>query len=117
MTLSGSGKTRTVIELVDVLLRNNWIKNVLFLADRTALVTQAKRAFVNMLPQVSVTNLCEAKDDPNARVVFSTYQTMDNCIDNVKDENDNDAKIFTVGHFDLLICDEYDIIGLSQEAA
>ncbi len=103
---TGSGKTRTVIGLVDVLLRNNWIKNVLFLADRTALVTQAKRAFVNMLPQVSVTNLCEGKDDPNARVVFSTYQTMDNCIDNVKDEKNDDVKIFTTGHFDLLICDE-----------
>ena len=79
---------------------------MLFLADRTALVTQAKRAFVNMLPQVSVTNLCEGKDDPNARVVFSTYQTMDNCIDNVKDEKNDDVKIFTTGHFDLLICDE-----------
>ena len=70
-----------------------------------------------MLPQVSVTNLCEGKDDPNARVVFSTYQTMDNCIDNVKDEKNDDVKIFTTGHFDLLICDDYGIIGLSQKAA
>ena len=38
---TGSGKTRTVISLVDVLLRHGWVKNVLFLADRTSLVTQA----------------------------------------------------------------------------
>ena len=47
---TGSGKTRTVIALVKVLLEHGWIKNVLFLADRNSLVTQAKRSFVNLLP-------------------------------------------------------------------
>ncbi|HBR01253.1 MAG TPA: restriction endonuclease subunit R, partial [Ruminiclostridium sp.] len=42
---TGSGKTRTVISLADVLIRHGWVKNLLFLADRNALVTQAKRAF------------------------------------------------------------------------
>ena len=60
---TGSGKTRTVIALVDVLLQHGWIKNVLFLADRNSLVTQAKRSFVNLLPDLSVTNLCEDKDN------------------------------------------------------
>ena len=101
---TGSGKTRTVIALCDVLLRHGWIKNILFLADRNSLVTQAKRAFVNMLPDLSVTNLCEDKENFDARCVFSTYQTMMNCIDTVKDENDR--KLFTVGHFDLVIVDE-----------
>lgn len=100
---TGSGKTRTVIALVDVLLRNGWVKNILFLADRNSLVTQAKRNFVNLLPSLSVTNLCEEKDNTAARCVFSTYQTMMNCIDTVQDE---EGKLFTVGHFDLLICDE-----------
>lgn len=100
---TGSGKTRTVIALVDVLLRNGWVKNILFLADRNSLVTQAKRSFVNLLPDLSVTNLCEEKDNTAARCVFSTYQTMMNCIDTVQDE---DGKLFTVGHFDLVICDE-----------
>jgi len=100
---TGSGKTRTVISLVDVLLQHGWIKNVLFLADRNSLVTQAKRAFVNLLPDLSVTNLCEEKDNYTAHCVFSTYQTMMNCIDSVKDE---DGKLFTSGHFDLVICDE-----------
>ena len=101
---TGSGKTRTVIALCKVLLDHGWVKNILFLADRNSLVTQAKRAFVNMLPDLSVTNLCEDKENFDSRCVFSTYQTMMNCIDTVKDENDK--KLFTVGHFDLVIVDE-----------
>ena len=100
---TGSGKTRTVIALCKVLLERGWVKNILFLADRTSLVTQAKRAFVNLLPDLSVTNLCEEKDNFTAHCVFSTYQTMYNCIDEVKDD---EGKLFTSGHFDLLICDE-----------
>ncbi len=100
---TGSGKTRTVIALCKVLLEHGWVKNILFLADRNSLVTQAKRSFVNLLPDLSVTNLCEEKDNYNAHCVFSTYQTMMNCIDSVKDEK---GKLFTCGHFDLVICDE-----------
>ena len=100
---TGSGKTRTVIALCDVLLNHGWVKNILFLADRNSLVTQAKRSFVNLLPDLSVTNLCEEKDNYTAHCVFSTYQTMMNCIDSVKDEQ---GKLFTCGHFDLVICDE-----------
>ena len=100
---TGSGKTRTVISLCDVLLKHGWVKNILFLADRNSLVTQAKRSFVNLLPDLSVTNLCEEKDNYQAHCVFSTYQTMMNCIDFVKDE---EGKLFTCGHFDLVICDE-----------
>ena len=100
---TGSGKTRTVIALCDILLKLGWVKNILFLADRNSLVTQAKRSFVNMLPNLSCTNLVEEKDNYNAHCVFSTYQTMMNCIDTV---NDNIGKLFTCGHFDLVICDE-----------
>ena len=100
---TGSGKTRTVIALCDVLLQHGWVKNILFLADRNSLVTQAKRSFVNLLPDLSVTNLCEEKDNYTAHCVFSTYQTMYNVIDSVQDE---EGKLFTCGHFDLVICDE-----------
>lgn len=86
---TGSGKTRTVIELTNVLLQKGWIKNVLFLADRNSLVTQAKRSFVNLLPDLSVTNLCEEKDNYSAHCVFSTYQTMMHCIDTVHDKEGN----------------------------
>ena len=100
---TGSGKTRTVIALCKVLLDHGWVKNILFLADRTSLVLQAKKSFVNLLPDLSVTNLCEEKDNFAAHCVFSTYQTMYNCIDEAKDE---EGKLFTSGHFDLVICDE-----------
>lgn len=100
---TGSGKTRTVIELCRVMQESNWIKNILFLADRNSLVTQAKRNFVNLLPDLSCINLCEEKDNYNARCVFSTYQTMINMIDDAKD---NEGKVFSCGHFDLVICDE-----------
>ncbi len=100
---TGSGKTRTVIELCDVLLQHGWVRNILFLADRNSLVTQAKRAFVNLLPNLSVTNLVEEKDNYNAHCVLSTYQTMYNVIDAVSDD---EGKLFTCGHFDLVICDE-----------
>ena len=100
---TGSGKTRTCIALCDVLLKAGWVKNILFLADRNSLVTQAKRNFVNLMPNLSCTNLVEEKDNYSAHCVFSTYQTMINCIDSV---NDSEGKLFTCGHFDLVICDE-----------
>ena len=101
---TGSGKTRTVIALCKVLIDAGWIKNILFLADRSALVTQAKKNFVNLMPELSCTNLCEDKSNNNAHCVLSTYQTMMGCIDDTKDDEGN--KLFTCGHFDLVICDE-----------
>ncbi|MFI3253394.1 MAG: DEAD/DEAH box helicase family protein [Eubacteriales bacterium] len=100
---TGSGKTRTVIALCEILQKHGWVKNILFLADRTPLISQAKRSFVNLLPNLSCTNLCEDKKNTSAHCVFSTYQTMINCIDTIKDK---DGKLFTTGHFDLVICDE-----------
>ncbi len=101
---TGSGKTRTVISLADVLMRHGWVKNILFLADRNALVTQAKRAFHSMLPNLSLCNLTEGKAEASARAVFSTYQTMMNCIDTTRDENGE--RLYTSGHFDLIVVDE-----------
>lgn len=98
---TGTGKTRTAISLVDVLMRNGWVKNVLFLADRISLVKQAHRNFVKLLPHVTTAVLSEKESnpDPNARIVFSTYQTMINHID-------TEEKLYSVGHFDLIIIDE-----------
>ncbi len=101
---TGSGKTRTVIALCKVLMEKGWVRNILFLADRNSLVTQAKRNFVNLLPDLSVVNLCEDKTNYTAHCVFSTYQTMYNSIDTVQDEKEQ--RLFTPGHFDLVICDE-----------
>jgi type I restriction enzyme R subunit len=101
---TGSGKTRTAISLVDVLTKNNWVKNVLFLADRIALVKQAKKNFKALLPDLSLCNLLDSKENPESRMVFSTYKTMMNAID---EKTSKDGKrIFTTGHFDLIIVDE-----------
>ncbi len=99
---TGTGKTRVAISLVDILTRkeNGWVKNVLFLADRTALVNQAKRNFAELLPGMTVCELSgNGEKDYNARLMFSTYQTMINYID-------AEDKRFSTGRFDLIIIDE-----------
>ena len=102
---TGTGKTRTAISIVDVLSDKEWVKNVLFLADRTILVKQAKNNFVKLLPNMSCCNLLNTIDNPeDSRIVFSTYQTMINAIDSTKNKSGN--KLFTPGHFDLIIVDE-----------
>lgn len=102
---TGTGKTRTAISIVDVLSDKEWVKNVLFLADRTVLVKQAKNNFTKLLPNMSTCNLLSTTDNPeDSRIVFSTYQTMINVIDNTKNKSGN--KLFTPGHFDLIIVDE-----------
>lgn len=87
-----------------MLSRGGYVTNVLFLADRTALVKQAKDDFKNYLPDMSLCNLCSNKDDKTARIVFSTYPTMLNAIDECK-TNDG-LPLFTPTHFDLIIIDE-----------
>lgn len=105
---TGTGKTRTAISIVDILTKANAVTNILFLADRTALVNQAMRNFNSLLPDLSLTNLTEAKRNNSevktSRMIFSTYQTMINSIDKTLDEKGD--RLFTVGHFDLIIIDE-----------
>ena len=98
---TGTGKTRVAISLVDVLMRNGWVKNALFLADRTSLVSQAHKNFVKLLPNTTTCVLSDGNSDKdtNARIIFSTYQTMINYID-------TEDKPFSVGRFDLVIIDE-----------
>lgn len=97
---TGTGKTRVSISLADILIRNNWVKNMLFLADRTTLVNQAKRNFAKLLPDMNVCELSgNGEKDFNARLMFCTYQTMINYID-------SEDKRFTTGRFDLIIIDE-----------
>lgn len=100
---TGTGKTRTAIALVDMLLRNNRVKHILFLADRTSLVSQAKKNFVKLLPSLSVCSMNDADTTDevalNSRMVFSTYHTMINIVN-------AEEKLFSVGHFDLIIIDE-----------
>ena len=98
---TGTGKTRVSISLVDVLMKANWVKNVLFLADRTSLVRQANKSFNQLLPNVTTALYTGGGDarDANARIVFATYQTM------IKLIND-DTREFGSGRFDLIVIDE-----------
>ena len=98
---TGAGKTRTVIALADLLMRSNWAKRVLFLADRVALVNQAVNAFKRHLPDAAPVNLVTEKD-AEGRVFVSTYPTMMGLIDETRDGQ----RRFGVGHFDLAIIDE-----------
>ncbi|MFM7732465.1 MAG: DEAD/DEAH box helicase family protein, partial [Cyanobium sp.] len=99
---TGTGKTRTAIALTDLLLRCNWIKRILFLADRNALVIQAQRAFQRFLPDTSPVNLVNNRHG-EGRVFLSTYPTMMNLIDT---EDSQGVRRFGVGHFDLIVVDE-----------
>lgn len=101
---TGTGKTRTAASLTDVLSKAGQVTNILFLADRRALVKQARDAFKDYLPQMSLCNLCENKQDYNARIVFSTYPTILGAIDDTKSKDGN--LLYTPAHFDLIIIDE-----------
>ena len=101
---TGTGKTRTAASLVDVLSRGHHITNVLFLAYRTALVSQAKDDFKTYLPNMSLCNLCANKDDASARIVFSTYPTIMNAID--REKSKDGGILFSPAHFDLIVIDE-----------
>lgn len=102
---TGTGKTRTAISLVDVLQDHRWVTNILFLADRVELVRQAKKEFVKHLPNLSTCNLLErGEDKPTDRAIFSTYPTIMNAIND--ETTDDGEKLFTPGHFDLIIVDE-----------
>ena len=100
---TGSGKTRTSASIVDMMVKCNWAKRVLFLADRNALVTQAKNAFTEHLPDLTSIDLTKEKENDATRLVFSTYPTMINQIDKAKD---GEGRFYGVGHFDLIIIDE-----------
>lgn len=98
---TGSGKTRTVIALSDLLMRANWARRILFLADRVALVNQSINAYKRFLPATSPVNLVTDKD-ATGRVYVSTYPSMMRLIDEARDGQ----RRFGPGHFDLVIIDE-----------
>ncbi|TVY09071.1 DEAD/DEAH box helicase family protein [Paenibacillus cremeus] len=99
---TGTGKTRTAIALIDFLKRAGWVKNVLFLADRRELVKQAYGEFKKHLPNETLCNLLEDKQDSSARIYFSTYQTM---LGFLFPKKGNQVP-FGVANFDLIIIDE-----------
>ncbi len=101
---TGTGKTRTAISIVDMMMKQKWARRVLFLADRNALVIQAKNNFTKLLPSLSCIDITKEKVNiENERMIFSTYPTMMNKIDS---ERVNDLLVYSPSHFDLIIIDE-----------
>ena len=100
---TGTGKTRVAASIVDLLSKANWAKHVLFLADRNALIHQAKINLNQYLPHLPAVDLTKEKEDESSRLVFSTYQTIIHMIDG---EADGNNRFYGVGHFDVIIFDE-----------
>jgi len=100
---TGTGKTRVAASIIDLLSKAGWTKRVLFLADRNALIHQAKANLNDYLPNLPAVDLTKEKEDESSRIVFSTYQTIIHMIDG---EAEDDIRTYGVGHFDLIIFDE-----------
>lgn len=93
---TGTGKTRTVMSLIDVFLRANQARNILFVADRDALVEQAKTdGFEKFLPHEPCTRIYSNDIQKSNRLYAATLQTLSNCFEK-----------FSPGFFDLIIFDE-----------
>ena len=92
---TGTGKTRTAIATIDILMRARWVKRVLFLADRNALLRQAKNAFTEHLPNSPRHWIKQGKFPEDKRVYFATYPSMLTLYHKISH-----------GFFDLIICDE-----------
>jgi len=97
---TGTGKTRTCMGLLDVLMRTNWVQKVLFLVDRIALREQALEAFKDHLPNAPVwPKTGEIKFASDRRIYCTTYPTMLNLI------QQEDCPL-NPHYFDMIIADE-----------
>ncbi len=94
---TGTGKTRTIISLVDILLKTGFVKRVLFLADRRELARQAMDNFKEHLPNQSRQRIETETFEKDKRLYVSTYQTMMSLLKKVD---------ISQGFFDLIIADE-----------
>jgi type I restriction enzyme R subunit len=93
---TGTGKTRVAMSLIDVFLRAHQAQNVLFLADRDALVDQTLTdGFKAHLPNEPRDRIYTHQIDKTKRLFVATEQTLALCYSK-----------FNPGFFDLIIFDE-----------
>jgi type I restriction enzyme R subunit len=93
---TGTGKTRTTMALIDVFLRAHQAQNVLFLADRDALVDQALTdGFKAHLPHEPRDRIYTYQVDKTKRLFVATEQALALCYQK-----------FSPGFFDLIVFDE-----------
>lgn len=93
---TGTGKTRTTMGLIDVFMRANQARRVLFVADRDELVRQALAdGFQKFLPQEPCARLHSWDTQFTQRLYAVTLQTLSNIFEK-----------FSPAFFDLIIFDE-----------
>jgi type I restriction enzyme R subunit len=93
---TGTGKTRTIMALIDLFLRAHQAQTILFLADRDALVDQALMdGFKAHLPNEPRDRIYTWNVDKTKRLFVATEQTLSLCYEK-----------FSPGFFDLIIFDE-----------
>lgn len=92
---TGTGKTRVVIALIDLLMRAKWVQRVLFLADRRELVRQALGDFKEFMPNESRARVEGGAADDTARIHVATYPSMMQVY-----------RMLSPGYYDLIVADE-----------
>lgn len=95
---TGTGKTRVAMAIIDVLINANYVRNALFIADRTALVNQAKSSGFEQFFTEPVVDLREGFST-TGRLYVSTVQTL-------MSGKPKLAEKFSPGFFDLIVFDE-----------
>jgi type I restriction enzyme R subunit len=92
---TGTGKTRTVIALIDLLMRAKWVQRVLFLADRRELVKQALGDFKEHMPNETRARVEGGEVDDTARIHVATYPSMMQVYQEL-----------SPGYYDMIVADE-----------
>jgi type I restriction enzyme R subunit len=95
---TGTGKTRVAMAIIDVLINANYVRNALFIADRTALANQAKSDGFEAFFTDPIADLREGYST-TGRLYVSTVQTL-------MSGKPRLAEQFSPGFFDLIVFDE-----------
>lgn len=95
---TGTGKTRVAMAIIDILIKANMVRNVLFVADRIALVNQTKSSGFQQFFREPICDLRE-EFSTSARLYVSTVQTL-------MGGDTNLFERFSPGFFDLIVFDE-----------
>ena len=96
---TGTGKTRVAMAIIDILINANYVRNALFIADRTALVNQAESSGFQEFFTEPVVDLREGFST-TGRLYVSTVQTL------MSRTPKRLAERFSPGFFDLIVFDE-----------
>lgn len=100
---TGTGKTRVAMAICDSLIQSRYIQNILFVADRSLLVTQANKQGFQKFIKEPLSDLREGFTT-STRLYTSTVQTLMTYPD-----GENKPRMyqkFSPGFFDLIIYDE-----------